>query len=231
MPVHSGPKQNDTTLGRMELQGAIGKAYGMDYQGQPAAGSSVMKVSATVLSAVLAATVLPLPSTSVVAATPAAQQCPAYLDKDFRKLHSSQSLNVCKAYPAKAVLVINTASNCGYTPQYKGLEALHTKYKDRGLVVVGFASNDFKQEAADEAKSAEICFLNNGVTFPVLADTKVTGAEANSVFKELNRQTAEPKWNFTKYLVAADGKVVKRFDSAVKPDSVEFTTELEKLLK
>jgi glutathione peroxidase len=129
------------------------------------------------------------------------------------------------------MLIINTASNCGYTPQYKSLEAIHAKYKDRGLLVVGFASNDFKQEAADEEKSAEICFLNNGVTFPVLADTKVTGADANSVFKELNRQTAEPKWNFTKYLVGADGKVVKRFDSAVKPDSAEFTAELEKLLK
>jgi glutathione peroxidase len=190
-----------------------------------------MKVSTTLLSAMLATAVLPFPSAPVVAATPEAKQCPAYLNHDFRKLHSSQSVNLCKAYPGKAMLIINTASNCGYTPQYKSLEAIHAKYKDRGLVVVGFASNDFNQEASDEAKSAEICFLNNGVTFPVMAATKVKGPDANAVFKELNRQTTEPKWNFNKYLVAADGKVMKYFESKVTPESAEFTAELEKLLK
>jgi glutathione peroxidase len=199
--------------------------------GHPASGSKAMKVSTTLLSAMLATAVLPLPSAPVVAATPEAKQCPAFLDHDFRKLHSSQSLNLCKSSPGKPMLIINTASNCGYTPQYKSLEAIHAKYKDRGLVVVGFASNDFNQETSDEAKSAEVCFLNNGVTFPVLAATKVKGPDANAVFKELNRQTTEPKWNFNKYLVTADGKVVKHFESKVTPDSAEFTAELEKLLK
>lgn len=179
----------------------------------------------------LATAVLQLPSAPAVAATPEAKQCPAYLNQDFRKLHSSQSLNLCKAYPGKAMLIVNTASNCGFTPQYKSLEAVHARYKDRGLVVVGFASNDFHQETSDEAKSAEICFLNNGVTFPVMAATKVTGPEANAVFKELNRQSTEPEWNFNKYLVTADGKVMKHFKKDVKPDSAEFTAEIEKLLK
>ncbi len=190
-----------------------------------------MKVSTTLLSAMLATAVLPLPGSLSFAAAPEARQCPAYLDHDFRKLHSSQSLNLCKAYPGKAMLIINTASNCGFTPQYKSLEAIHEKYKDRGLVVVGFASNDFLQETSDEAASAEICFLNNGVTFPVLAATKVTGPDANAVFRELNRQANEPKWNFNKYLVAADGSVMKHFESAVTPESTEFTREIEKLLK
>ncbi len=98
-----------------------------------------------------------------------AQSCPAFLNQDFRKLHSSESVNLCKAYAGKPLLIINTASNCGFTPQYKGLEAVHAKYKARGLAVVGFASNDFNQENKDEEKSAEVCFLNNGVTFTVLA--------------------------------------------------------------
>jgi glutathione peroxidase len=167
----------------------------------------------------------------VAAAGATAQSCPAFLNQDFRKLHSSETVNICKISAGKPMLIINTASNCGFTPQYKGLEAVHAKYKSRGLVVVGFASNDFNQETSDEAKSAEICFLNNGVTFPVMAATKVKGPDANAVFKELNRQSSEPKWNFNKYLVTADGKVSKYFPSNVTPESAEFTAEIEKLLK
>jgi len=159
-----------------------------------------------------------------------AQSCPAFLDQEFRKLHSSDKINICQAAAGKPMLIVNTASNCGYTPQYKGLEAVHQKYKGK-LAVVGFASNDFNQESADEAKSAEICFLNNGVTFPVMAATKVKGAEANAVFKELNKQSSEPKWNFNKYLVTADGKVVKYFPQGVAPDSAEFTAAIDALVK
>jgi glutathione peroxidase len=158
------------------------------------------------------------------------QSCPAFLNQEFRKLHSSEKLNICQASAGKPMLIVNTASNCGYTPQYKGLEAVHQKYKGR-LAVVGFASNDFNQESADESKSAEICFLNNGVTFPVMAATKVKGADANPVFKELNKQSSEPKWNFNKYLVTADGKVAQYFPSQVAPDSPEFTAAVEALLK
>jgi glutathione peroxidase len=192
--------------------------------------SIIMKSGAALLAATIVAAIIAGPSTPVVAAA-APQNCPAFLNQDFRKLHSSESVNICKLSAGKPMLIVNTASNCGYTPQYKGLEAVHAKYKSRGLVVVGFASNDFNQESKDEAKSAEICFLNNGVTFTVLADTHVKGAEANAVFKELNKQSTEPKWNFNKYLVTADGKVSQYFDSKVTPESEQFTAAIEKVLK
>jgi glutathione peroxidase len=191
-----------------------------------------MKTGAAILAATIVAAFISGPSTPVVAAGPAAaSNCPAFLNQDFRKLHSSDSVNICKLSAGKPMLIVNTASHCGFTPQYKGLEAVHEKYKSRGLVVVGFASNDFNQETSDEEKSAEICFLNNGVTFPVFAATHVKGAEANPVFKELNKQSSEPKWNFNKYLVTADGKVAKYFPQTVTPESPEFVAEIEKLLK
>jgi glutathione peroxidase len=190
-----------------------------------------MKLTASFLSALLVAAILPSPATPVVAATPQTLSCPAFLDHDFRKLHSSQSVNLCKTFAGRPMLIINTASHCGFTPQFKGLEAIHAKYKSRGLVVVGFASDDFNQEAKDEAEAAEVCFLNNGVTFTVLSPTHVKGADANPVFKELARQTQAPGWNFNKYLVRADGKVAQYFDSKVAPDSPQFSDAVEKILK
>src|SRR5262245_29923850 len=186
-------------------------------------------VSALVLAA-FAVSVGPRAVPVAVAATPAAQSCPAYLNQDFRKLGSSQKVNICQAFAGKPLLIVNTASHCGFTPQFKGLESAYQKYKGRGLVVVGFASNDFNQEDGDEAKAAEICQQNFGVTFTMLSPSSVKGAAANPVFKELARQTSEPKWNFNKYLVAADGKVAKYFPSNVAPDSAEFNAEVEKLL-
>jgi len=131
----------------------------------------------------------------------------------------------------KPMLLVNTASHCGFTPQFKGLEAAYEKYKDRGLVVVGFSSDDFNQEAKDEDEAATVCFINYGVTFTMLAPQHVKGPDANTVFKELAKQTQEPKWNFNKYLVAADGKVVQYFDSRVAPESDQFNAAVEKLLK
>jgi glutathione peroxidase len=161
----------------------------------------------------------------------ATQSCPAYLDREFRKLHSSQTVNICKEFAGKPLLIINTASHCGYTPQFKGLEAAYQKYKNRGLVVVGFASDDFNQEAKDEAEAADTCFLNYGVTFTMLAPQHVKGPEANPVFQELARQTVAPAWNFNKYLVRADGKVLQHLDSKVAPESPEFAAAVEGLLK
>lgn len=190
-----------------------------------------MKFNATVLSALLVATTVSLPGASVTAVAADAAQCPAFLNHDFRKLHSSQKVNLCKAAAGKPILIVNTASHCGFTPQFKGLEAVHEKYKDRGLVVVGFASDDFNQEAKDEAEAAEVCFLNNGVTFTVLSPTHVKGADANPVFKELARQAKAPAWNFNKYLVQADGTVSQYFDSKVTPESAQFTAAVEKVLQ
>lgn len=156
--------------------------------------------------------------------------CPAFLNQTLRKLHSSASANVCELAAGKPLLIVNTASHCGFTPQFKGLEALHRKYKDRGLTVLGFASDDFNQEAKDEAEAAEVCFLNNGVTFTMFAPTSVKGAKANPVFKELAARAGEPQWNFNKYLVGADGTLVQRFDSRVTPDSAELNRAIEGIL-
>jgi len=160
----------------------------------------------------------------------AADGCPAFLDHEFKKLRSRESVNLCQAAAGRPLLVVNTASHCGYTPQFKGLEAVHQKYKDRGLVVVGFPSDDFKQEADTESETAEVCFVNYGVTFTMLAPTSVKGAEANPVFRELGARTEAPGWNFNKYLVSADGTVVQHFASKVKPESEELAAAIDKLL-
>ncbi len=157
-------------------------------------------------------------------------QCPAFLNHDFQKLHSSERVNLCAAFAGKPLLLVNTASHCGYTPQFSGLETISKRYSARGLVVVGFPSNDFNQEARDEAETAQVCYENFGVTFTMLSPLPVKGAAANPVFRELARQTQEPSWNFNKYLVRPDGSVVAHFDSDVTPDSPEFAAAIERLL-
>jgi glutathione peroxidase len=168
--------------------------------------------------------------TMVSLVSAAAFACPEYMKGEYRKLHSKDAVDICELMENKPVLVVNTASHCGFTSQFKELEALHKKYKDKGLVVVGFASDDFKQEDADEEKAAEICYLNYGVTFTMLSPTHVTGEKANTLFKALNAQTQEPKWNFNKYLVGKDGKVVEHFGSMTKPDSPKLAAAIEQLL-
>ena len=177
-----------------------------------------------------ASAALALAAMLTVAPVSLAADCPAFLDHDFKKLQSSQSINLCTEFAGRPLLVVNTASHCGYTPQFKGLEALHRKYQARGLVVVGFPSDDFNQEAKSEAKTADVCYVNYGVTFTMLAPSSVTGAKGNPVFRELNRRAGEPSWNFNKYLVSADGKLVQRFDSDVTPDSPQLTRAVEQLL-
>jgi glutathione peroxidase len=192
-----------------------------------------MKIFGVFASAAAVLFLSPLPQVSAVAvaASPATQPCAAFLNQEYRKLHSSQSVNLCKAFAGKPMLIVNTASHCGYTPQFKGLEAVHGKYKNRGLAVIGFSSDDFNQEAKDEAEAADTCFVNYGVTFTMLAPQHVKGPKANAVFKELARQTQEPKWNFNKYLVTADGKVVQHFGSSVTPGSQELNDAIEKVLE
>lgn len=153
--------------------------------------------------------------------------CPDYLQGDYRKLHSDESVNLCELVENKVVLVVNTASHCGFTKQFKGLEALHEKYQERGLVVLGFASDDFNQEAKNEAEAADVCFVNFGVTFTMLAPTHVKGEAANPLFKALATQTSAPKWNFNKYLLAKDGKVVAHFGSTTAPDAKKLNKAIE----
>ena len=159
-----------------------------------------------------------------------AGDCPAWLDHDFTKLRSSETVNICKTFAGKPLLLVNTASHCGFTPQFKGLEALHEQYKDQGLVVVGFPSNDFNQEAKTDKETAEVCYINYGVKFLMLAPQAVKGVAANPVFKELARQTQEPQWNFNKYLVKPDGTVTNYFDSRVTPESPELKAAIAALL-
>ncbi len=156
--------------------------------------------------------------------------CPAYLDHELRKLHSRDTVNLCRLSGGKPLLIVNTASHCGFTPQFKQLEALHTKYHERGLTVVGFASDDFRQEANEEAKVAEICYINYGVTFTMLAPTHVRGEEANPVFRELALQSKAPDWNFSKYLVDTSGKVVSHFNSRTTPDDPVLLQAIETVL-
>jgi glutathione peroxidase len=186
---------------------------------------------ATFVSLVAVLHVSPAPQISAVSTASAAASCPAFLNQEYRKLHSDDSVNLCTLVAGKPMLIVNTASHCGFTPQFKGLEEAYQKYKARGLVVVGFSSDDFNQEAKDEAEAATMCFINYGVKFTMLAPQHVKGAEANAVFKELARQTQEPQWNFNKYLVTADGKVAQYFDSQVAPESQQFNAAVEKLLK
>ena len=156
--------------------------------------------------------------------------CTSHLEGDYRKLHSSESVNLCKLVENKVTLVVNTASHCGFTSQFKGLEALNKKYKDKGLVIVGFASDDFNQEDNDESNAANICFVNFGVTFTMLAPTHVRGDEANSLFKYLSAESSAPKWNFNKYLLDKSGKVIQHFGSMTGPDSNDLKKAIEAAL-
>lgn len=136
------------------------------------------------------------------------------------------------AYKGKVVLVVNTASKCGFTPQYKGLEALYQKYQDRGLEVLGFPCNQFgKQEPGNAEEIGGFCERNFGVSFPLFAKVEVNGDNAHPLFTHLKQQapgilgTESIKWNFTKFLVGRDGQVVKRFAPKDKPESLEAAIE------
>ena len=167
---------------------------------------------------------------AMLAAGSVTASCPGYLDQNLRKLHSKDQVNLCDVAQGKPMLIVNTASHCGFTGQFKGLEALHKEFADQGLVVVGFASDDFRQEAKDEAAAAEVCYVNYGVTFTMIAPSHVKGPEANPVFEELARKTQAPSWNFNKYLVDRDGKVVSHFGSSTTPESEALTSAIESVL-
>ncbi|MDO9618991.1 MAG: glutathione peroxidase [Pseudomonas sp.] len=139
-------------------------------------------------------------------------------------------------FAGKAVLVVNTASKCGFTPQYKGLENLWQQYRDKGLVVLGFPCNQFgKQEPGNEGAISEFCELNFGVTFPLFKKVDVNGSAAHPLFVNLKKSapgllgSQGVKWNFTKFLISGDGKQVKRFAPTTKPE--DLTAEIEALLK
>jgi glutathione peroxidase len=156
--------------------------------------------------------------------------CPRVLQHTVLRLQDEKPQNLCQ-YAGQVVVVVNTASFCGFTPQYKGLEALYAKYKDQGLVVLGFPSNDFSQEPDSNSKIADFCENTFGVKFPMFVKTTVRGNEAIPLFKQLADQTGTtPKWNFYKYVISRDGQRVRSFSSMTGPQDKSFVQEVEKQL-
>ena len=156
--------------------------------------------------------------------------CPVTLQHTFPRLQDEKPQPLCQ-YAGKVLLVVNTASYCGFTPQYKGLEALHARYKDRGLVVLGFPSNDFAQEKSSNKEIADFCENTFGVKFPMFARSSVRGDDANPLFRQLAAQTGRtPRWNFYKYLIARDGKVVESWASTTGPEDNAVVQAVEREL-
>lgn len=157
--------------------------------------------------------------------------CPALLNQSFKRLQDNAPQNLCQ-YAGKVVLVVNTASYCGFTSQYEGLEKLYAKYSAKGLVVLGFPSNDFGSQEPGEGKEiADFCFNTYGVKFPMFAKSVVTGSKANPLHLQLAKLTGkEPAWNFHKYLLGRDGKIIENFASKVEPMDKKIVEKIEKAL-
>ena len=167
-------------------------------------------------------------SLPVLAADPGT--CPAALRYTFPRLQDEKPQSLCQ-YSGRVALVVNTASYCGFTPQYKGLEALYGRYKDRGLVVLGFPSNDFAQEKGSNKDIADFCENTFGVKFPMFGKSSVRGADANPLFRQLAEKTGrQPLWNFHKYLIGRDGSIVANYTSLTEPDDKALLREIEKQL-
>lgn len=168
---------------------------------------------------------------SAWAQTPPA--CPALLNREAPRLQDEKPQNLCQ-YAGKVVLVVNTASYCGFTSQYKSLETLYGKYRERGLVVLGFPSNDFgSQEPGSNKDIAEFCENTFNVKFPMFAKSRVKAGDAavNPLFADLGQRTGKtPGWNFHKYLIARDGREVQSFGSITDPMSPGVVKEVERLL-
>ena len=160
----------------------------------------------------------------------APKACPALLQQNVLRLQDEKPQSLCQ-YSGQVVIVVNTASFCGFTPQYKSLEALYAKYQGRGLVVLGFPSNDFAQETGSNKDIADFCESTFGVKFPMFTKTHVAGTDASPLFKQLAAQSGTaPRWNFYKYIISRDGRTVDSFNSMTDPASARFVAAIEKQL-
>jgi glutathione peroxidase len=158
--------------------------------------------------------------------------CPDTLNFEKRELAGDRVVKLCERYAGQVVLIVNTASKCAYTPQYDGLESLYREYRDQGLVVLGFPSNDFgAQEPGSEKQVQDFCRLTYGVEFPMFEKSRVREGGAEPMFQTLARLSGEyPRWNFHKYLLDRQGNLVGSFAGGVKPRSAELRQAIEKLL-
>jgi len=156
----------------------------------------------------------------------------ALLDHEFRRLAVREEVNLCDAYGGQVILVVNTASKCGNTPQYDGLEDLYSEYGDQGLVVLGFPSNDFMgQEPGTEEQIEEFCRLTYGVKFPMFEKTTVKGDDANAFYVALAESSGTyPTWNFHKYLVGRDGKLIAEYSPRTQPDDPRLVGDIQRAL-
>jgi glutathione peroxidase len=175
-----------------------------------------------------------LGAAGIVPARAAPASCSPLLAREFPRLQDEKAQNLCQ-YAGQVILVVNTASFCGFTPQYKSLETLYSRYKSRGLVVLGFPSNDFgAQEPGNGAEIAAFCENTFGVKFPMFAKSRVVasaGTQANPLIADLARRTGQwPRWNFHKYLIGRDGSSVSSVVSDVDPLDTSFIQQVEKLL-
>lgn len=189
-----------------------------------------IKINTWVLAAALAGSVAPAwaATPAAVAAPPAV--CAPLLQHSFLRLQDEKPQSLCQ-YSGKVLVVVNTASFCGFTSQYEGLEALYARYKNQGLVVLGFPSNDFSQETGSNQDIAAFCENTFGVKFPMFAKSGVTGKTANPLFQQLAAKTgSRPGWNFHKYVVGRDGVEVTSFGTRVDPKNPAFLKEIEKKL-
>lgn len=173
-----------------------------------------------------------MPLVWCIASGVAAAACPDALDHFKRPLTGTEPLHLCDVMHGKVVLVVNTASKCAYTPQYDGLEKLYERYRVRGLVVAGFPSNDFAgQEPGTEQQIRDFCRLTYAVEFPMFEKVRVKGAAADPFYQYLASETGEaPRWNFHKYLLDRDGRVIASFPSNVRPDDRRLVGMIEELL-
>lgn len=155
------------------------------------------------------------------------------LDHDYRPLAGKTPVNLRTAYEGDVLLVVNTASKCGFTAQFEGLEGLHRKYASRGFAVLGFPSGDFKaQEFEDEKDIQKFCTLTYGVKFPMFERVHVVGPQATPFYRALEKASGEaPKWNFHKYLIGRDGRLVANWGSRTTPDDPEIVAAIERALK
>ena len=158
-----------------------------------------------------------------------ASSCPNLLNQSFPRLQDDTQQSLCQ-YAGRVVLIVNTASYCGFTSQYEGLEKLYSQRKDQGLVVLGFPSNDFSQEPGTNQEIAAFCTNTFAVKFPMFAKTTVKGPKANPLFAELARLAEPPGWNFHKYLIGRDGRLIGSYSSLVGPQSGSLKRDLDRAL-